>query len=79
MNLDRNHDVWYSSEYLDEVGRLNTTTGNVTEYPFPHSEITSREYFLDAQGRMWYATPSNNKVGYFYLAGQGAMAKSSGR
>ena len=24
MNLDRNHDVWYSSEYLDEVGRLNT-------------------------------------------------------
>ena len=78
MNLDRNHDVWYSSEYLDEVGRLNTTTGKVTEYPFPHSEITSREYFLDAQGRMWYATPSNNKVGYFYLAGQSAMAKSAG-
>jgi virginiamycin B lyase len=79
MNLDRNHDVWYSSEYLDEVGRLNPTTGKVTEYPFPHSEITSREYFLDAQGRMWYATPSNNKVGYFYLAGQGAMAKSGSR
>ncbi|HTC61622.1 MAG TPA: carboxypeptidase regulatory-like domain-containing protein [Candidatus Saccharimonadales bacterium] len=79
MNLDRNHDVWYSSEYLDEVGRLNTTTGNVTEYPFPHSEITSREYFLDAQGRMWYATPSNNKVGYFYVAGQGTIAKNSGK
>jgi hypothetical protein len=51
----------------------------VTEYPFPHAEITSREYFLDAQGRMWYATPSNNKVGYFYLAGQGSMAKNGGR
>ena len=73
MNLDRDHDVWYSSEYLDEVGRLNTTTGKVVEYPFPHYEITSREYFLDAQGRMWYATPSNNKVGYFYLAKQVAL------
>ena len=55
--------------YLDEVGRLKPTTGKVTEYPFPHSEITSREYFLDAQGRMWFGTPANNKVGYFYLAG----------
>jgi hypothetical protein len=58
---------------------LNTTTGKVTEYPFPHAEITSREYFLDAQGRMWYATPSNNKVGYFYLAGQGALAGNGGQ
>jgi hypothetical protein len=46
------------------------------------STIASREYFLDAQGRMWYATPSNNKVGYFYLAGRdghGAMAKNAGQ
>jgi hypothetical protein len=28
---------------------------------------------------MWYATPSNNKVGYFYLAGQGALAKNGGQ
>jgi hypothetical protein len=28
---------------------------------------------------MWYATPSNNKVGYFYLAGQGAMARNRGQ
>ena len=26
-----------------------------------------KEFFLDAQGRMWYATPPNNKVGYFIL------------
>jgi streptogramin lyase len=79
MNLDRNRDIWYSSEYLDEVGRLNTTTGKVTEYPFPHSEITSREYFLDALGRMWYATPSNNKVGYFYLAGHTNVTRNNGQ
>lgn len=22
----------------------------------------------ESQGRMWFATPANNKVGYFYLA-----------
>ena len=27
-----------------------------------------REFFLDAQGHMWFATPTNNRVGYFYLA-----------
>lgn len=68
MNLDKNHDVWYASEYMDLIGRLNTTTGKVTEYPFPHAENTMREFFYDSKGRMWFATPANNKVGYFYLA-----------
>jgi hypothetical protein len=29
-----------------------------------------REFFRDAQGRMWYGSAPNNKVGYFYLAGK---------
>jgi len=27
-----------------------------------------REFFRDSQGRMWYGSAPNNKVGYFYLA-----------
>jgi hypothetical protein len=27
-----------------------------------------KEFFLDAQGRMWYGSPANNKVGYFVPA-----------
>jgi streptogramin lyase len=46
---------------------LDPATGKVTEYPFPHSEAMMREFFLDAQGRIWFATPTNNRVGYFYL------------
>ena len=53
----------------DVIGRLDTKTGKVLEYPFPQSENTMREFFLDSQGRMWFATPTNNKVGYFFLAG----------
>lgn len=59
--------VWYDSFEQDVLGRLNPTTGEVTEYPFPHSEISIRELFMDSRGRLWFASSSNNKVGYFYF------------
>lgn len=67
MGIGLDHSVWYSSYYLDVIGRLDPKTGKITEYPFPHSENTIREFFLDSEGRIWYGSPSNNKVGYFYL------------
>src|SRR5258706_16253053 len=54
---------------MDVLGRLDPKTGKITEYPFPHSENTIRELFRDSEGRMWYGSPSNNRVGYFYLTG----------
>jgi virginiamycin B lyase len=60
--------VWYASTDQDLIGRLDPNTGKVIEYPFPHSEAMMREFFIDAQGRIWFATPTNNRVGYFYLA-----------
>jgi len=60
--------VWFSSYYLDTINRLDPDTGKIVEYPFPHSENTMREFFVDSQGRIWWGSPSNNKVGYFYLA-----------
>jgi virginiamycin B lyase len=75
MGIDTDDYVWYSSYYRDTLGRLDPKTGKITEYPFPHSENTIREFFRDAQGRMWYGSPSNNKVGYFYLTG--GTARSS--
>jgi streptogramin lyase len=56
------------------IGNLDPQTGRVTEYPFPQAENTMREFYLDAQGRMWFGTPANNKVGYFYLAGSSQHA-----
>jgi virginiamycin B lyase len=67
VGIDTNNDVWYSSYYMDVLGRLDPKTGKITEYPFPHSENTIRELFRDSEGRMWYGSPSNNRVGYFYL------------
>ena len=59
--------IWYSSHEQDTLGRMNPKTGEVIEYPFPHSEIAMREFFLDSKGRMWYASSVNNKIGYFYF------------
>ena len=66
--VDTSNNVWYSSYYMDVLGRLDPQTGKITEYPFPHSENTIRELFRDSDGKIWYGSPSNNKVGYFYLA-----------
>jgi virginiamycin B lyase len=72
LEIARNGTVWYSSEHLDVIGNLDPQSGHVTEYPFPQAENTMREFYLDTQGRMWFGTPANNKVGYFYLAGDAA-------
>jgi len=69
---------WYSSYHLDTLGRLDPKTGKVTEYPFPHSENTIREFFPDSQGRLWYGTPSNNKVGLL-LTEDGKQQARAGR
>ncbi len=75
IGIAGDHSVWYSSYYLDVVGRLDPKTGKIVEYPFPHSENTIREFFPDADGkRIWYGSPSNNKVGYFYLTDASGQA-----
>jgi virginiamycin B lyase len=66
MTVDK-RGVWYASTDQDLIGRLDPNTGKVIEYPFPHSEAMMREFFIDAEGRIWFATPTNNRVGYFYL------------
>jgi len=42
----------------------------VVEYPYPRAENSMRDFFMDEQGRMWFGSPVNDKVGYFYLARQ---------
>jgi len=57
---------------MDTVGRLDPNTGQVIEFPYPYSENMMKEFFLDSQGRMWYGSPPNNRVGYFtYQSGSG--------
>jgi virginiamycin B lyase len=65
LGIDRDHNIWYSSDEMDVIGRLNPKTGKVTEFPYAHPENMMKEFFLDVQGRMWYGSAPNNEVGYF--------------
>ena len=67
IGIDRNHMIWYSSHDQDTLNMLDPKTGQVVEYPYPHSEISMREFFLDSKGRMWNGSSVNNKVGYWYI------------
>jgi len=65
IGVDRNDFVWYSSYDDDVLGRLDPKTGSVVEFPMPFSGNGMRELIPDSQGRIWFGTPFNNKVGYF--------------
>jgi virginiamycin B lyase len=60
--------IWYSSEWRDVMGKLDPASGQVTEYPMPYTDNGMRDFFLDKAGHIWFGTPPNNRVGYFYLA-----------
>jgi len=68
LGIDRNHQIWYSGRDRDVLGLLDPKTGHVTEYPMPYWFASMRDFLTDSQGRMWFAVPQANKVGYFYLA-----------
>jgi virginiamycin B lyase len=68
--------IWYSSEWRDVMGRLDPATGQVTEYPMPYTDNGMRDFFLYKEGRIWFGTPPNNRVGYFYLAGKQRSAEA---
>ncbi len=63
--LDRNKFIWYSSMDMDTIARLDPSTGAILEFPFLYPENGIREFLPDSEGRMWFATGPNNKVGYF--------------
>lgn len=65
VGVDRNDFVWYASYDTDVLGRLDPATGDVREYPLPYSGNEIREILQDVDGRMWFGTSFNNKVGYF--------------
>ena len=68
LGLATDGQVWYSSYYRDVMGKLDPDSGKVIEYPMPRPENTMRDFFRDDKGRMWFGSPANDRVGYFYLA-----------
>jgi virginiamycin B lyase len=63
IQVDKNDVVWFTSHYNDYLGRLDPQTGNITKYPLPITgDIGSREIFRDAEGRLWFSSPPNDRI-----------------
>jgi hypothetical protein len=57
-----------SLKVLDKRYLKKDETGKVIEYPMPYADNGMRDFFLDQDGHMWYGSPPNNRVGYFYVS-----------
>ena len=57
------------------MGKLDPDSGKVIEYPMPYVDNGMRDFFVDKDGKMWFATPPNNKVGYFYVSNRQRSAE----
>jgi virginiamycin B lyase len=69
MVIDKNTGhLWFSSMEMDTISELDPATGKVTLYPYLFPENGMRDFFQDADGRIWWGSQPNNKVGYFYIA-----------
>ena len=68
LGIAPDRSLWYSSESRDLIGRLDPDTGKVTEYPMPYTDNGMRDFFLDKDGHIWFGSPPNNKIGYFYIS-----------
>ena len=78
LEIDKNTGhIWISSLEMDTVTELDPPTGKLITYPFLFSENGMRDFFQDAEGRMWWGSQANNRVGYFYLAGSGSSQRAA--
>ena len=78
LMIDKNTGhVWFSSMEMDTISEMDPATGKITQYPFLFSENGMRDFFQDADGRTWFGSQANNRVGYFYLAGSSTSQRAA--
>ena len=78
LEIDKNTGhLWISSLEMDTVTEMDPATGKLITYPFLFSENGMRDFFQDAEGRMWWGSQSNNRIGYFYLTGKGTTQRAA--
>jgi len=61
---DSEGNIWFTANYKGYIGKLDPTTGNVTEYPMPDPRATDPHTpVFDQQGILWFTTQESNFVG----------------
>jgi hypothetical protein len=59
------------------ISDLDPATWKITLDPLLFPENGVRDFFQNAEGRIWWGSQANNRVGYFYLAGSSASQRAA--
>lgn len=62
-------DLWFTEMSANLVGKINTSTGQVTEYSAPTNNAGPNGITLGADGNMWFAEYTAGKIGVIASAG----------
>jgi hypothetical protein len=62
---------------MEAISEFEPATRKITIYPFLFPENGMRDFFQDAEGRIWWGSQANNRVGYFFLTGSAASQRAA--
>jgi virginiamycin B lyase len=54
--------IWWAGQFANLIGRIDPTTGAMTEYPLPESSMP-HTVTLDAEGGVWFTGNKNGTMG----------------
>lgn len=57
--------VWFTEYAGNNLARLDTTTGEITEFPLPTPDSHPTGIDISSTGRVWFVTESGDTIGYF--------------
>ncbi len=67
LTLDAQGNVWFTELNADSLGRLNTVSGNIRQYPLSASKnvqtLDPYGVTVDSQGMVWFTEASNDHLG----------------
>jgi len=61
---DRDGDIWFTANFAGYIGKLDPSTGKITEYKLPNPEARDPHTLLfDQNGILWFTVQSANMIG----------------
>jgi len=63
LAADKDGNIWYTSNFKAHIGKLNPTTGDVTEYPMPDPAARDPHTPSSITRYLWFTVQGGNMVG----------------
>jgi virginiamycin B lyase len=62
---DKQNNIWFLDFGIENIGKIDAKTGEVTLYPTPTKHSRPRRGRIDDQGRIWFGEFAGERIGMF--------------